>query len=449
MNVGNILGQLLKRVGKDSLDTLGVNYSADHIANLAASSADDIARTQGNLIATHQLFPEKLASAAELGGFVQPSMAVVDPSKATNFLPGGGFGDILMVAKRDAIDPKNKAANAIIGDRDIYSPRFPETAYDINTAALDDFAKQSGSSRQYAASNLGIDDDPKYSYFLTDLYNKQNPQAASMSLSELRNDPDFLKFADDAFGQLRGDQKLVQRMPSGSLKKLPYTAENANKIMNKSASVGGEMGWNTPTAQAYHQNTTKFKSLDDAYKNRYRLINSEAGDITKDAINDEFFRITQAIDDLNIPMFSGDSNSFTRLDGIGGYLADAVSGRQAMLKELPKELVDDIGRLSEVYKKAPVSYFEAKPRRVVSGNEFYGAYIPESSSPEVIEQLQRLGVDNIKKYLDQGDLDLQLSQLAKEGKRGVSPYVLGTAGALPVGGSVLAALLGGGNEQMM
>lgn len=64
----------------------------------------------------------------------------------------------------------------------------------------------------------------------------------------------------------------------------------------------------------------------------------------------------------------------------------------------------------------------------------------------MIEQLNRLGVTNIKKYLDPGDLDLQLAKLAKEGKRGVNPYVLGTAGAIPTAG-ILSSLLGGQNDE--
>lgn len=85
MNVGSILSRLLKNTGDDVANKIGQQYSAANISKLASSSADDIARTQGNLIATHQLYPEKLAKAADLGGFVQPSMAVVDPKQFTRW----------------------------------------------------------------------------------------------------------------------------------------------------------------------------------------------------------------------------------------------------------------------------------------------------------------------------------------------------------------------------
>src|SRR5690606_17316792 len=98
---GGVLNSLFKNILRNSSDDVANRvagqYSDDVLRSLATSSADDIAAKQGNLIATHQLSPEKLAGASELGGFVQPSMAVVDPSKGKNFLPGSGFGDIVMV----------------------------------------------------------------------------------------------------------------------------------------------------------------------------------------------------------------------------------------------------------------------------------------------------------------------------------------------------------------
>ena len=83
----------------------------------------------------------------------------------------------------------------------------------------------------------------------------------------------------------------------------------------------------------------------------------------------------------------------------------------------------------------------------MGGNEFYGAYVPENAPQSVIDDLQRLGVTNVNRYLDAGDLDLSLAQLAKEGKRGISPYVLGLGGIVPAGGILDAMFSGNGNDQ--
>lgn len=452
MNAGSILSRLLKNTGDDVVNKISSSYAPANIAKLASSSADDIAATQGNLIATHQLTPYKLQQAADLGSFVQPSMAVVDPSKGSNFLPGGDFGDIVMVANRNAIDPKNKAAKTIIGDRDIYSPRFPDTTHEINMPAMDELAKRSGKSKQYAMSNIDIDtDDASYSSFIQDMYKREMPTAADIPGYELRNMPEFKQYADGVLGGVRGEKVLTSRTPSGNRKNIPYTAENADKLMNKSSAVGGEAWHESPSAKMYHQNTKKMKSLDDLYKNRYRFIDNQTGEVTKDAMNDYMSSIAAKIDALGLPELKYD-NQFEQYDRVMDYLVDVTNGAKdpyPALNKLPQSVLDDAATLNQAYKDVPVSYFEAKPRRPVAGNEFYGAYIPENSSQDVIDQLNKMGVTNVQKYLNSGDLDAQLAKLASEGKRGVNPYVLGTVGAIPTAG-ILGSLLGGQNndEQM-
>ncbi len=120
---GGVLSSLFKKIlgsaGDDIATKVSSQYGDDVIRNLATSSADDIAAKQGNLIATHQLTADKLKGAADMGGFVQPSVAVVDPSKGTNFLPGSGFGEIVMIPNREAINPARAAAKTVIGDLDL------------------------------------------------------------------------------------------------------------------------------------------------------------------------------------------------------------------------------------------------------------------------------------------------------------------------------------------
>lgn len=436
--LGNIFKKMFASAGDDVASKVASQYSDDAIRTLARSSADDIAAKQGNLIATHQLDADKLAQVANLDGFVQPSMAVVDPSKGTNFLPGSDFGDIVMVANRSAIDPKRAAAKTYIGDRDIYSPRFPDTSYQLNTDALDDILRANpGNSKQYALSNMSLDDNAVYDNFITDLYHRQNPNASGMSLRELRESPEFIKFANDTQAKLRGEQMLEYRTPSGNKKTMPITAENASKIMNKNATVGSEnMFARSPGLEFYQANTKPIKSLDDLYKNRYRLVDSVTGDATKDAMSEEAMNLAYK-EARNVEKYG---DSMFAVEDAARYLSSP-----GVKTDLPfaQSQLDD---LIAAYREVPVSYFEAKPRRVVRGDEFHAAFIPDDSSPEVMAHLERLGVKNIQKYLDKGDLDLSLAKLAKEGKRGTSPYVLGLGGALPTAG-ILGSIFSGGSNQ--
>lgn len=131
-------------------------------------------------------------------------------------------------------------------------------------------------------------------------------------------------------------------------------------------------------------------------------------------------------------------------------MADALSGGKFyddVINGMHPNVRAQLDELRSVYQQVPTTYFEAKPRRVVGGNEFYGAYVPENAPQSVIDDLQRLGVTNVNRYLDAGDLDLSLAQLAKEGKRGISPYVLGLGGIVPAGGILGAMFSGNGNDQ--
>lgn len=451
MNAGSILSRLFQSSADEPLGKVVSQYADDVIKSHAKRSANQIAAEEGNLIATHQLSADKLAQAAELGGFVQPSMAVVDPSKATNFLPDGGYGEILMVANRNAIDPKRAAAKTFIGDRDIYSPRFPRTSYNVNEDRLDEMIQGTGMSKAYAKSNLDLDSDsPMYDSFVQDLYKHQNPDAADLASYDLREREGFKPFANDIYEQLKGQRDLIHYTPSGKQNRLPLTAENASKIMNKVGSVGTEQGMQTPYTRLLNDTTKRLPSLDSLYKNKYRLIDTETGEQTKDALTGELARVASEVDELGLKHFAND-NPYTQRDYVMNFVADLASGQKQVYPDpstidLPPEMMQQIQDLGTIYRDLPVNYFEAKPRRVVNGDEFYGAYIPQDASHWVEEYLNKLGVSNIKRYVDPSDLDLQLAQLAKEGKRGVNPYVLGTAGAIPTAG-ILSSLLGGQNTE--
>lgn len=434
-SLGRLFSGIFKNAGDDVADKIASNYSDDVIKFMSKNSADDIADKYGNLIATHQLTPEKLRGAADLGGFVQPSMAVVDANKGTNFLPGSDFGDIVIVANRDMVDPANAASKTILGDRDIYSPRFPNTTYKMNDDALREFAAANNMSNASARSNLDLDE--LYSPAMRDAFQLQNPQFADAYTSEIRGNPEFNKFAQENLGKLRGDKIIKYTNKRGTEKELPLTAQNASDAMNELAAISGEQGWTPPNTQAYVDNTRKFNSLDDLYKNKYRLIDNRTGEATKELADNLFSDVLGRVKESDLPRFEG--LDFGIDNSAAEYLNDALkspSKLKAAKGELPKDVADDVTNLKKLYKEVPVSYFEAKPRRVVNDDEFHSAYIPEGSSQQVIDDLKKLGVNNINKYVDKGDLDLALSYLAKTGRRGKSPYVLGLGALAPTAGLV-------------
>lgn len=82
------------------------------------------------LVAIHSLSCSNLMFADKLGGISMPSIAVV---RITN--PITQFGDVVLVAPKDFIDPE-KNSSARIFNRDIYSPTYPKLFSYVDKLAL-------------------------------------------------------------------------------------------------------------------------------------------------------------------------------------------------------------------------------------------------------------------------------------------------------------------------
>ena len=87
----SVLSSLFKRIlkgrGDDIAEKVAQNYGDDAVriaTNGIKNHLDEGLDSASNLIATHQISPEKLAQATEMGGFMHPSLAVTAPGR------GGG-----------------------------------------------------------------------------------------------------------------------------------------------------------------------------------------------------------------------------------------------------------------------------------------------------------------------------------------------------------------------
>jgi hypothetical protein len=69
-------------------------------------------------------------------------------------------------------------------------------------------------------------------------------------------------------------------------------------------------------------------------------------------------------------------------------------------KMMPGALFDDIEQALIKNTTRPVEYFEAKPTRAVGFDEFAGAIVPENTSKEVIDILEKRGLKVVKQKAD-------------------------------------------------
>lgn len=110
-----------------------IRYSLSEDGKMVDSKGNEVkleaaeAGTHGTLMAIHNLTADKLKGVLELGGFPVPSIAITNPS----IINHGGFGDISVIFDKDTINPADYRNE--VYDRDVWSPRFPQVNYDINS----------------------------------------------------------------------------------------------------------------------------------------------------------------------------------------------------------------------------------------------------------------------------------------------------------------------------
>ncbi len=79
------------------------------------------------LVALHNLTPEKLLKTLDLGGMPMPSVAITKPEEIDH----SNFGEISLILNKESIDPKKSKYNKVFSG-DAYTPTFPQVAYAVN-----------------------------------------------------------------------------------------------------------------------------------------------------------------------------------------------------------------------------------------------------------------------------------------------------------------------------
>lgn len=89
-----------------------------------------------DLVAVHNLSPEKLLKTLKLGGLPMPSIAITRARDGYN-----NFGSISLVFGKDTIDPQFMRSNKIYSG-DAWTPTYPQIEYKLNTKAQEKIKKK-------------------------------------------------------------------------------------------------------------------------------------------------------------------------------------------------------------------------------------------------------------------------------------------------------------------
>lgn len=227
-------------------------------------------------------------------------------------------------------------------------------------------------------------------------------------------------------------------------------ADSVSRHMNKSATVGSEEGfWGGlhPATLAAKQ-AKKFKNVRDMVEHQDNIMPYDVTRTDLDSFRDD---LADTVGSMSDTIEKGGSNygwSEAEAD-----LADMMKGKAAFYDYTPEQLAQ-IDSMRKRSKTLPTDYFETKVTRPVKLDEISGAILPEDfNNAKILAEFERRGIPVVDRYNrkamindDNQNSSLQAALQRLTSKDRLStPYLLGTAGAIPTAGA-LAGLFGGNAE---
>tara|TARA_R100000329_G_scaffold26998_3_gene25217 strand:+ start:1422 stop:3041 length:1620 start_codon:yes stop_codon:yes gene_type:complete len=391
-----------------------------------------------DLVFVHRTSEKAIKSFDNMGGIPSPSIAVTKADQ-----PFTGFGEIQLIGKPEKfdplVDPRNKIYSA-----DAYTPRAPKKLRLAKDSAplkaIYEYRKFFDEIKKDLPENIDVN---KYADDIESLYDNltgltkdglNRPEDRLDVLDSFFNSElglakfykDTGKNPIDAFdsrgvvtlGKKFKDWKAKQKDKylsqdgvftyfdefEETTKTKPYTLDNVVENMVQETQRGGESGFG-----AFGQGrltalvSDEFTSLPEVK-------------LSKDLIGDR--PPTTLIEDLDSVLEDlvedGQDYVMDLTDSIGKRLQEGSPLRMAIDDafdyDLPERFVESprigkaketIFRLFDDLKNMGTEYFEAKPTRAVGLDEFAGAIVPEATSKEVIDILEKNGLKVIKQTMDE------------------------------------------------
>jgi hypothetical protein len=171
---------------------------------------------------------------------------------------------------------------------------------------------------------------------------------------------------------------------TGTSKKFEANLANAVKLM-KGTIRGGE-GFNYGVGSIRAQATPQLKNLSQIQNRRGQIVGEDEMTMVKEGFNS---RLDNLYDSLKGNWAYGSEPNYS--DFSEGVEA-AAKGDFADFKGLSSNQKDELNGFFTELANAPTNYFEVKPQRAVSINEFYGAAVPINTSKSVIDGLKSRGL---------------------------------------------------------
>ena len=359
------------------------------------------------LIVQHNLTAANLVKADKLGGLPVPSLAI---SRAAN--PMDNFGEITLIAPKEFANPSAK--NPVFG-ADAYTPRFPRIDYQIDTKSsknldtlfADTVAKIPDGKQELSKIKEDWKDKSYSRVMKAKFLDEQGllPDAADFKdrydfyaavqtkINEMN--PEYADWVNDFDGKLAdAGVNVKERIFKGFTYNgdRRYAAATLDNIVKEMKGGAGGEGFNYGVGNLRAVATPKFRTLSQIKAARGKLVDGKKMDEIKQQAQDAYVSVLERMREVN-----------DRYSAEDALLEFAESKRISTLDQIydgkmPDELKADIGIFLQKIQELPTEYFELKPQRAVSLEEFKGAIIPATTPQSARDVLNKAGITEIYEY---------------------------------------------------
>tara|TARA_R100000742_G_C4276614_1_gene97828 strand:- start:967 stop:2556 length:1590 start_codon:yes stop_codon:yes gene_type:complete len=400
----------------------------------------------------HNTSEEKIKRFDALGGIPSPSLAVTKADQKVH-----GFGDIQLIGKPKkfdpAIDPSNKVYSA-----DAYTPRAPQMLRFAKQDADKQFAKDYKeflnnkkidnpaligemsstldntldtlvNSKKGSSFNLANRNDEFDRFFDSDLAKTKFFDDIGRNLDDAldRTKPfprtKYNKWVKEQKNKYLDQEGIFEYIDDfdGSTQTMPYTLDNVVSHMVADTQRGGEAGLGSIGANRMRAFMSKsFSDLPEIKSARGSIGEDLTADdiegtlsalLKKQVIDDKVKKQPEftSIEDVSDMGYEGEKlfekvgENLQAGDNIEDAVALAYKDVYELSKGFPSEvlppnnkILKEIIKVFEKNAQRPVEYFEAKPTRAVSFDDFAGAIVQPNTSKEVIDILKNRGLKVVK-----------------------------------------------------
>lgn len=238
---------------------------------------------------------------------------------------------------------------------------------------------------------------------IADRYAMSNKLYDLFTDTELQNE--FELWLDNKYSKLISEEKIFDGFTySGKKRYLDHNLDNVVKVMKRDMKEGEGFNYGVPSIRS--KAAKQFKTIKSIQKDRNKIISTVEMDKVKEEVNTEFDNLLK-----EIAPYSPYSKEFRYGDIVSEHFKEAAKkgfnfvNRTYYEGDLPSELVQKANDFLQKLRDLPSEYFEAKVKRAMNLNEFVSAVVPEGTSKDTIDLLNKHGITDIRYYKKSDEKD--------------------------------------------